>query len=222
MDRQSDLWLSDSREECCKRYYSYAYNDCIGISALAIGWYPAWAHNDDEAKCTNDNKIPDYMRNDPDSWVYPDPSSCCEDYYSYDMSNCLTASGVSLTTSEYKFYPAWAVENDDAKCINGTDYPGYMKRSPELWLFDDLVDCCQRFYDYAGRDCVTDSGGTLTNIATNKWYVRYKDDVCVKDCYDENDTQCGGLAKPWDELFDDSVTCCSKKLYWVKKSECTA
>lgn len=65
------------------------------------------------------------------------------------------------------------------------------------------------------------SGGALAGAGTNRWYVKYVDELCVKDCDDSNDGECGGLAKPWDELFDDSSTCCSEKLHWVKHSDCT-
>jgi hypothetical protein len=223
MQNSPSLWLSKSRKECCDKYFGYAYNECMGISAVAVGWYPAWAHSDNEAKCLNDNHVPNYMRQDEGTWILDDVASCCERYYDYSFDECITASGGSSIAPVYKFYPAWAINEYDAKCINGTDAPGYMKKSPNLWLFDDASSCCKRYYEYAGSQCLVDSGGTSSSVATNKWYVDYSNDVCVKDCDDSNDAQCGGLAELWQrsEMFVDSDSCCKKKLHWVKRSECT-
>jgi hypothetical protein len=217
----SELWLSSSKQECCETFFSYAYNACMGISAAAIGWYPVWAHSDNEAKCVNDNAIPDYMRADSKSWVYPDATSCCRRYYDYQVEECLSNTGVT-TVEEYKFYPAWAIQDSSPKCINGTDAPHYMKRSPEIWLSDDAEECCKTHYFYDENVCISASGGSVAQIATDKYYANYATEVCVKDCLvDESDPECGGLAKPWYELFDNAKKCCASKLNWVKLRDCT-
>ena len=193
----------------------------MGISAAAIGWYPVWAHSEDEAKCINDNAIPDYMRADSKSWVYPDATSCCERYYDYQLEECLTNTGVT-TVVEYKFYPAWAIQDSSPKCINGTDAPYYMKRSPEMWLSDDAAECCKTHYFYDKNVCMIASGGSVAHIATNKYYANYATEACVKDCLvNESDPECGGLAKSWYELFDTAKKCCENKLGWVELRDCT-
>ena len=123
---------------------------------------------------------------------------------------------------EHKFYPAWAIQDSSPKCINGTDAPHYMKRSPEIWLSDDAAECCKTHYFYDENVCISASGGSVAQIATDKYYANYATEACVKDCLvNESDPECGGLAKSWYELFDTAKKCCENKLGWVELRDCT-
>jgi len=48
-------------------------------------------------------------------------------------------------------------------------------------------------------------------VCTPLWYINC-DGVCVMSCEVDIGGSCGGLAKPWDTLFDRKSECCEKKL----------
>jgi hypothetical protein len=215
-------WLVGSRNACCEKYFSYAYNECMGNAATTIGWYPAWAHSLSDAKCLKDKDVPNYMRRDQSNWIHADVSGCCKRYYESAYDECVGASGGNASGPVSKWYPAWANNGEkDVKCIFGFDAPDFMKNKPGDWLYDDISACCERYYSFSLYPCIVSSGGNLTSVATNKWYVDWANEICVKKCDDTLDSSCGGLAKPWDELFNNSVDCCNKKLNWIPLNECT-
>ena len=221
MQYAADIWLTGSKIACCLKYFNYAYNHCMGAAATALGYYPAWAHSSNDSKCLMDNQVPDYMRQSPGVWIYNDVSACCKRYYDYAYDDCVTASGGTATAAVSKWYPSWANEGDDVKCIFDTNAPNYMKKEAGSWLYDDMSKCCERYYGYSMNECLLESGGSSAALASQKWYVDWKKEVCVKDCDDSADPSCGGLAQSWDELFDESDDCCKKKLSWVPRKHCT-
>ena len=50
---------------------------------------------------------------------------------------------------------------------------------------------------------------------TGKWYVKYDEGTCVKDCTGAFES--GGIAESWQELFKDKNTCCEKKIKYNNK-----
>jgi hypothetical protein len=221
MQLSPDIWLTDSKQACCKQYFSFAMAECMGVGTTVLGWYPDWANEGNDAKCHLDDNVPNYMRQDPSSWIYPDVDSCCERYYNYAQDECIIASGGTAPVAVSKWYPAWAKEGNDSKCIFGADAPSYMKIQAAIWLYDDASACCERYYGYAMNTCLVASGGSPSAIAMAKWYVKWDTETCVKNCEDSSDLSCGGLAESWDELFDDPDTCCKKKLSHVARKNCT-
>ena len=51
-------------------------------------------------------------------------------------------------------------------------------------------------------------------VCTPMWYINC-DGVCVMSCPVNIGGSCGGLAKPWDTLFDRKSECCEKKLTFI-------
>ena len=51
---------------------------------------------------------------------------------------------------------------------------------------------------------------------TDRWYVSYTHNKCVKDC-PVGGSQCGGvITDSYVTLFDDANTCCSQKMWWLE------
>ena len=63
------------------------------------------------------------------------------------------------------YYPAW--DSDDSRCLFDTNVPEYMRLNPSLWTYDNLEDCCERYYSW-DQDCVANSGGGDDTTYTGK------------------------------------------------------
>ena len=58
--------------------------------------------------------MPDYMRANPQQYLYDDIESCCENYYQWEEDVCIEASGgntVATTTGE------WYVNYQEEVCV---------------------------------------------------------------------------------------------------------
>jgi len=189
----------------------------IPILALLSEWYPDWSGG--SHKCLNDGGAPFYMKFNG-GYFEPSLDACCERYFNYDIFTCTGGSG----TVPSGFYPNWG--GTQTRCFNSTEtadtLPDYMRRSPEEWFSDDVESCCERHYNWARSDCTSLSGGSVSEQATNKWYVNHQEEICEQDCAKENGGSCGGLAKPWDTLHDSASACCEAKLPWLVSSTCEA
>ena len=90
-----------------------------------------------------------------------------------------------------------------------------------LYYEYSVTSCCERFYSWASNDCIAGSGGTISELGSNKWYVDHMEKVCKKDCPEGSDT-CGGLAESWETLHETAATCCRDNLSWITPSTCEA
>jgi len=121
---------------------------------------------------------------------------------------------VAPTNSTGLYYPDW--EYDSGTCLQGKA-PLYMELEPEIWLYDTLEDCCERYFGgWNENKCRNIKGSGL-------WYVSHSLEKCVTDCEEGQGATCGGLANPFsDDLFADPRTCCVSDLPWVFIEFCEA
>eukprot|EP00970_Alexandrium_tamarense_P016783 scaffold7416_cov136-Alexandrium_tamarense.AAC.2 len=92
--------------------------------------------------------------------------------------------------------------------------PAYITQAASAFMFEDLEDCCEKYYWWNMAECL----GSAANAGSNKYYADYSQSKCVKDC---TDSDCGGLVGGvWDELYDDKALCCAEKFWWVE--DCNA
>lgn len=89
-------------------------------------------------------------------------------------------------------------------------------------LYEELEGCCSNKVGWKSlSECMSDSMGSVnTAQGSRKYYVdwsRYPA-RCVLDCGDGE--RCGGLASPWEELFDSSYDCCQIISTWVDRKDC--
>ena len=106
-----------------------------------------------------------------------------------------------------RFYPDW--EGNSGTCLEDGAQPMYMVNNPTLWLFDSLVECCLRFFQWDTNSCLNMGSGS------GLWYVDPLTSKCVTDCPVENGETCGGLANVFsDRLYSSPRSCCEGELQW--------
>lgn len=174
-------------------------------------WYPSWIIG---SYCLDDGNQPFYMSSNAAAWLYNNRDGCCTRYYSYDYALCM---GEDIGAVGY--YPAW---DGTQKCLNDANVPAYMRLNPSQWLYDDIDSCCERYFSWIKADCISQSGSTASNAATNNWYVNHIDMVCEQDCPKDNGGSCGGLAPSYKTLYESPALCCKNTLPWITTSHCEA
>jgi len=197
--------------------------DAVAFDLLAdlTSWYPTW-HNTDNT-CSNDGNAPAYMTL-TGNFIYGTLESCCNAYYSWSFTECMKLGGAtSATFATNEFYVDYISMSCKQSCEVGTALLNCAGTAPS-WktVFATAELCCKGKLWWLGASvCVADS--TLTPVPVTagggEWYR--KGEKCVKDCDDSSDSQCGGMAERWEEVFSSSSACCTNKLWWVESSECT-
>jgi hypothetical protein len=165
-------------------------------------YYPDWLGDD---TCVNDGSAPDYMVNNPTTWLHDTLESCCSKNYSWKLAECKNGGTTLLSGSGSKlYYPDWY--GDNLGCISDENAPDWVIANPSYYMSDKLEVCCNNFYQWNYNFCA----GVI--VGTGKWYMKYSTGKCVKDC--EGGTDCGGNAEAWDNLWDSKLTCCLKQKWW--------
>ena len=101
-----------------------------------------------------------------------------------------------------KWYADWT--SGDKTCKNDDKAPQYMKNSPDYWLFDTQVDCCEGYFSHTLSDCLGTSGVT----SSNKYYPDWSGsgDGCIQDTVDTPAPKYMHGSNVW--LFDTLDACC--------------
>ena len=135
----SDYFLSNTKEECCKKFYEWDYYTCTGtLPKLTHGeYYPDWSGSS-TLTCLNDNKIPQYMLTNQAWYLSTTLQQCCERHFFWDLNKCLGSEAVG-TSEWYVKYDANACVQD---CVGGPNCGGLA----EIWdeKFLDKEDCCEK------------------------------------------------------------------------------
>lgn len=105
--------------------------------------------------------------------------------------------------AEAAFYPDW--HGDNVGCLNDGNQPDWVMTNSLYYISNTLEECCIKFYQWNMIECTGSKG-------TGKWFMQYSTGKCVKDC--EYQSDCGGYAAAWDDLWDSKLTCCLKKKWW--------
>eukprot|EP01082_Thalassiosira_pseudonana_P005220 g4797.t1 g4797 contig17:57986-65940(-) len=176
-------------------------------STLEPKFWPDWLGDD---TCVFNEEFPQYMQLNP-SWTGSTLEDCCKRYYSWRYDDCMVEGGGTSNTATL-YYPNW--EGSDHVCVNDGEAPAYITQAASAFMFEDLEDCCEKYYWWNMAECL----GSAANAGSNKYYADYSQSKCVKDC---TDSDCGGLVGGvWDELYDDKALCCAEKFWWVE--DCNA
>lgn len=157
MNRNSNQWLRDSLDSCCKRYFSWNEQGCKSRNAeltLVSGdvqpafdvtnglFYPDWGNTDDT--CINDGDAPAYMKKQYKLWMYETLEECCKSYYAWEpkYSECLTSQGGELPPDTFKV--GWYVNWKDFKCVESCDGQDSCDNIPNEWddLYTTKSECC--------------------------------------------------------------------------------
>ncbi|KAL7460889.1 hypothetical protein ACHAXS_001324 [Conticribra weissflogii] len=155
------FYLFDKLEDCCLRHYSWIYNECAGINNAALGpdgeslYYPDW--EGDNKSCKNDGAQPQYMSNNPSTWMYENLESCCKARYSWNLNDCIGMSGISSTVGSNKWYPDWKKYVCVQDCVGNSPCGGLAKN----WdpIYNTAESCCDNKLKWV-TECVTKSVGS--------------------------------------------------------------
>ncbi|KAL3798284.1 hypothetical protein HJC23_000198 [Cyclotella cryptica] len=126
MVNNPSIWLYDTQEECCNRFYSYAVPECMGTVASTTGsgkFFPDW--DGLNLGCIIDvgsTRAPQYMQNNPTLWMF-------------------VSLGTSDSFGSEKWYMDWTVSKCVKDCKTGTDCGGLAT----LWdtLYHSQSECCK-------------------------------------------------------------------------------
>jgi hypothetical protein len=80
------------------------------------------------------------MTQNSGAFLFTSKKDCCEEHYSFAIDKCI---GGETATSGTKYYPDWDNGAVAETCSNDGNAPDYMVAAENLWLFDDLDDCCE-------------------------------------------------------------------------------
>mmetsp|Transcript_23728 Transcript_23728/g.43605 ORF Transcript_23728/g.43605 Transcript_23728/m.43605 type:complete len:228 (-) Transcript_23728:178-861(-) len=219
-------YYESSLDACCERYFSWDIYTCTGGSGtVPVGFYPNWGSGS-ETKCFNSTEtaktLPDYMRQNSEQWLDSDIESCCERYFNWAYSDCISISGGSpsapATGSWYANHQKEICQQD---CAKESDGPcGGLAKSWNT-LYETADTCCTEIFSWVTSSTCEARSTLTTVVGTSQWYVDWTLEKCVKDCNDSSDANCGGLAKSWDKLYGSSTTECCERIWYIERDECT-
>jgi hypothetical protein len=201
-DPNAALWFYTDKEECCRNYFDWKLNDCIGESVSYTGsnkYYPDWSGDSEGClQDTGSNLAPVYMQGSS-VWLFDDLESCCKDHFSYSLNSCM---GSSYAGSG-KYYPDWSGDSEGCLQDTGSNLaPVYMQGS-SVWLFDDLESCCKDHFSHDLKSCMGSS-----YAGSGKYYPDWSGDSegCLQDTGSNLAPVYMVGSSVW--LFDDLESCC--------------
>lgn len=137
-------FFSNTREECCKKFYEWDYHTCAGtLPELTNGeYYPDWSGGGGSTPtCLNDNKIPPYMLTNQAWYLSTSLRQCCERHFFWNINKCL---GIDAVGTE-KWYVKWDTNTCVQDCILGIGASTCGGIAGE-WdeTFNDKNECCEK------------------------------------------------------------------------------
>lgn len=146
----------------------------------------------------------------PSAKLYSDLSTCCSEGLPWASQEFCNTRSVEQASNK------WFVSSDDHVCRQDcTSGPTCANLTDSTTtLYDSALDCCQAELAFMSDDtCNTLSlGNPLTG--SSQWYVSYEpgSERCYQDCPEGSGGNCGGLADPDIQLFNNITSCCQTKL----------
>ncbi len=140
-------FLSNSREECCKKFYEWDFYTCTGtLPVAAFGkYYPKWTTT--SSTCLNDDEIPTYMLNDQGWYLSTTLRKCCERHFFWDINECMGTSNVGSQK--------WYTDYGAMTCVKDCEGASPCGGIGETWdeFFDDKEECCKEKMWYDVKNC---------------------------------------------------------------------
>lgn len=133
-------FLSNTREECCKKFYEWNYISCTGTIPETSGdYYPDWTGaSSSPSTCLSDGKMPHYMLTSQQWYLSSTLKECCERHFYWDLNNCM-GTQVAGTGKWYVKYDASTCVQD---CVGSSPCGGIAQSWEET--FNDKNTCCEK------------------------------------------------------------------------------
>ena len=149
----AQYFLSNTRKECCEKFYEWNYYPCTGTKPDGSGdYYPDW--NGSPATCKNDGNMPDYMLN-PDNarwYLVSTLKECCERHVHYDLNNCMGSSGTPVAGSD-EWYVEYSANTCVQDCTGSSTTCGGLVEGSWVETFSTKKACCDAKLWYY-PDCI--------------------------------------------------------------------
>ena len=151
MDENEDDYLFDTKEECCKTWFSS--ESCPGSLAVTEPkFFPDWGSN----VCGQKSAFKPWEL-DP-SEIYDSLYECCQDKFSYNLEKCCSADGLGGCNAAdgagaIEYLPDWTYNRCEAKSVEKI-------QSHEVQFSSTTArGCCGKWFGWAKNDCCKRSGG---------------------------------------------------------------
>ncbi|KAL3804075.1 hypothetical protein HJC23_006466 [Cyclotella cryptica] len=151
--------------------------------------------------------------------LYATVEECCSEKLAFiDLTLC---TAVSLNETTDKFYVSYTDKVCKKDCPVGESFEcGGTPEDLTTKLFETVEACCSEKLSYIDESLCA---ALSLNQTTDKFYVSYPDEKCLKDCPVGDAPECGG--PPGDlstALFETAAECCIEKLSYIDESLCSA
>mmetsp|Transcript_21373 Transcript_21373/g.43482 ORF Transcript_21373/g.43482 Transcript_21373/m.43482 type:complete len:523 (+) Transcript_21373:702-2270(+) len=215
-------YLSEDLETCCSNHYNWMYYTCLGETAGGgIGmYYPDWTTN---TGCLNDGMEPQYMTDNPTTFMHDTLASCCSSNFIWMYDDCMLNSGgggVVTTTAPGigNYYPDWVTRDT---CVNDGNEPDYMSTNPEVWMHVTLESCCSRNYLWDYDNCIGGGGGggVATTVVPPSAGLYYPDWENTDICLNDGNEPAYMSSNPTAWMLETLFACCEKYYSW-KQDAC--
>jgi hypothetical protein len=137
----AQYFLSNTREECCEKFYGWKYYECTGTKPPSSGgYYPDWiGASSSPYTCLNDGKEPLYMLNSPAWYLSSTLKECCETHFRFAFKECMGTQDVGTGN----WYVKWDSNTCAQDCTIGASNSncGGIAGSWEEF-FDSKEACC--------------------------------------------------------------------------------
>ena len=153
MTTNGHAYLFNTKGDCCKNFYNWDYNTCVGIVETTPSitlFYPDWT--DSEHVCKNDGKQPTYMNTSPELWMHETLEACCKQNYNWNYNHCMGGLPPPPVANA-KYYMVWGTTG---KCLRDCDVgsaPDCGGRA-NFWdqMFETQTICCKEM-NWWNKDC---------------------------------------------------------------------
>ena len=192
---------------------TFKVRGAMGVNAT---YYPDWEGGTNT--CLNDGNNPYYM--EKGSYLKTTLEECCDYYYAWNPS-CIKDGGGTPPAGSSKWYVNYGSQKcvQDCAAAQGTACGGLA--TPWDTLYADEAACCAaKLSSISPGLCQANSLANGTYAGTNKWYVDYQKNKCVKDCATST-TGCGGIIEDSaTSLYSTAAACCAAKLSYINAGVC--
>jgi len=144
----NQYFLSNTREECCKKFYGWDLYTCTGTKPeLTNGeYYPDWSGGSSTTStCPNDSNMPNYMLNNQAWYLSTSLRKCCERHFFWDINKCLGTNAVGTE----KWYVKYEANTCVQDCVGVSPCGGIAEAWDEV--FSSKEQCCKEKLFWVAR-----------------------------------------------------------------------
>lgn len=173
MRANPSAWVFNTLAGCCARYFSWNQASCLASGGTTVTgtanatnlWFPDWENTSpNNFRClqdTNTTNPPEYIANNPTSWLRSTVNDCCERYFGWAFNACITASGGNSTAAAgtVQWYVNWELRQciQDCPASSSNANCGGL-RQPWDPLYATASECCSQKLSWLDANICTPTG----------------------------------------------------------------